>query len=173
MRTPIVLLLAIAMNTVFAQTEPPQGEPVVVVNTPNINIQSQSNPLELIGPMFRPDELMSANFRLKTPAGAGKDSNGVSFQPPNGEPVRLRDISFALSNTPKSGSCQTKVFINKTLIKIMADGGSGGFQPPNGMPVVDLSPTDVVTIELEAVSTDRNEKGACEAEFVVLVECRT
>jgi len=173
MRTPLVLLLAIATNTVFAQAEPPQGEPVVVVNTPNINIQSQSNPLELIGPMFRPDELISENFRLRTPPGAGKDSRSVTFQPPNGEPIRLRDISFALGDKPMSGSCQTKVFVNQTLIKIMGEGGSGGFQPPSGMPVIDLSPNDVVTLQLEAVNTDKNEKGACEAEFVVLVECRT
>lgn len=173
MRTSLVLLLAIAANTVFAQTEPPQVQPVAVVNTPNINIQSQSNPLELIGPMFRPDELMSENFRLRTPPGAGKDSKGITFQPPNGEPIRLRDISYAMSESPKSGSCQTRVFINQTLIKIMGEDGSGGYQPPNGMPVIDLSPNDVVTIQLEAINTVKNEKGACAAEFVVLVECRT
>ena len=96
-------------------------------------------------------------------------SQGVSFQD---QEVVLRDIRFAGVSSLSTGRCQIGVDINGLRAKIIVveppTAIAGIDRPPPTLPPIALSPNDAVRIQLEAVATEKNEKGACEAEFVVL-----
>ncbi len=172
MKNPVVLLLFLAAATaVYAQTEVPVAIPV-----------------EIVGPRFLSSDLRSQTFTLEAPAG-GQASQTIYFSDPQ---VTLHDISSAGTNSLKSGRCQTLISINEILVKILkwqppgtivevkegpggielevarGSGIAGIWQPPGSMPRIALSPNDSVTIQVESVNTKKNDKGSCEARFVVL-----
>ncbi len=167
----LTLTLVGSGNVAYAQTEVPVAIPV-----------------EIVGPRFLSSDLRSQTFTLEAPAG-GQASQTIHFNDPQ---VTLHDISSAGTNSLKSGRCQTLISINEILVKILkweppsaivevkegpgglvleatlGSGIAGQWEPPGDMPRIALSPNDSVTIQVESVNTKKNDKGSCEAQFVVL-----
>lgn len=156
---------------------------VEVVNTPNVIIDEASSPVKIVGPMFLPTELRSIIFRLSTVAGKNIGKK-ITF---DDAMVSLHDISFVPTASTSTGVCQIRIRINDIPIKVMGweklgrwdppgiveewePPGSivGRWEPPGGMPVIDLTPNDVLTVRLKTVNADPQAGGTCSADFVVL-----
>lgn len=177
MKYLVVLFLCFMAVAAQAQTDGPNGTPVVVLNTP----------LPVAPPALLPNQLRSAVLRITTDAGKQGAPQIVSFDDPQ---VILRQISYAPTASPSAGLCRIILRINDLIAWVgqwqppvgideededrpSAGGIAGEWEPPGAIVGIVMTPNDVVDLRVNSVNARRKAKGVCQAEFVVLATSTT
>ena len=140
-----------------------------------VEVEVVNDPLIVDHPVILPSELRSSVQKLSAAASQSAQEM-VSF---NDLLVELKQVSWSPTNSPTTGVCQIIIRIND-LIAFVGKweppvGIAGQWQPPVGIAgqwqppgSIVFTPNDSVGLEVRSVNAKKNDKGACEADFVVL-----
>jgi hypothetical protein len=168
MKLMIGIMILSFSSIAYAQNDnipPPNSatEVEVINESLRVIVQDTINPIQLIGPMFRPSQLRSVHGRINALPDKPQ-STIVQFD----EPVVVKEISF-VSNPSCSSTTVIRISINGLIAKVLPVSAEL-WEPSFGIDFSNYSSemVNLETVHVASWSTPPQNKRPCVVEYVVL-----